>query len=82
MFLQMKQVPGVDNLRKYPAENVEELQALLLSGASAVPDPKRKDFYDLSNYERTFFVQISSTTGRVILLATWLRPTCTVAQGG
>jgi hypothetical protein len=70
----MKQLPGVDNLRNYPAENIRELEELLLSGGSAVPDPKRKDFYDLENRERTFFIQISSITGRVALLATWLRP--------
>ena len=69
----MKQLPGVDNLRNYPAENIKELEELLLSGGSALPDPKRKDFYDLESLERTFFIQISSITGRVVLLATWLR---------
>jgi hypothetical protein len=70
----MKQLPGVDNLRNYPAENIKELEELLLSGVSAVPDPKRKHFYDIETHERTFFIQISSITGRVALLATWLRP--------
>jgi hypothetical protein len=67
----MKQQPGVDNLRNYPAEIIKELEELLHSGGSALPDPKRKGFYDLENYERTFFIQISSITGRVVLLATW-----------
>ena len=67
----MKQLPGVDNLRNYPAEIIKELEELLLSGGSALPDPKRKGFYDLENYERTFFIQISSITGKVALLATW-----------
>jgi hypothetical protein len=78
MFLQMKQLPGVDNLRNYPAENIRELEELLLSGVSALPDPKRKDFYDLESRERTFFIQISSITGRVVLLATWLRSDRTI----
>jgi hypothetical protein len=73
MFLRMKPLPGVDNLRNYPAEIIKELEELLLSGGSAFPDPKRKGFYDLENYERTFFIQISSITGRVVLLATWLK---------
>ena len=73
MFLRMKQLPGVDNLRNYPPENIKELEELLLSGGSALPDPKRKGFYDLENHDRTFFIQISSITGRVVLLATWLR---------
>lgn len=78
----MKQLPGVDNLRNYPAENIRELEKLLLSGGSALPDPKRKHFYDLENHERTFFIQISSITGRVVLLATWLRREPAVEQMG
>ena len=74
MLLRMKQLPGVDNLRNYPAEIIKELEELLLSGGSALPDPKRKGFYDLETDERTFFVHVSPTTGRVMLLATWLRP--------
>ena len=71
MFLRMKRLPGVDNLRNYPAEIIKELEDLLLAGGSALPDPKRKGFYDVENYERTFFIQISPITGRVALLATW-----------
>src|SRR5260370_35496954 len=71
MFIRMKQRPAVDNLRNYPAEIIKELEELLLSGGSALPDPKRKGFYDLENYDRTFFIQISSITGKVVLLATW-----------
>jgi hypothetical protein len=67
----MKQRPAVDNLRNYPAEIIKELEELLLSGGSALPDPKRKGFYDFENYDRTFFIQISSITGKVALLATW-----------
>jgi len=71
MFLRMKRLPGVDNLRNYPAEIVKELEELLLWGGPAAPDLKRKGFYDLENYERTFYIQISSLTGKVVLLATW-----------
>jgi hypothetical protein len=71
MFLRMKRLPGVDNLRNYPAEIVKELEELLLWGGSALPDPKRKGFYILENNERTFFIQISSITGKVVLLAAW-----------
>ncbi len=71
MFLRMKRLPGVDNPRNYPAEIIKELEELLLWGGSALPDPKRKGFYDLENYERRFFIQISSITGKVVLLATW-----------
>jgi hypothetical protein len=71
MFLRMKRLPAVDNLRNYPAEIIKELEELLLWGGPALPDPKRKGFYDLENYERKFYIQISSITGKVVLLATW-----------
>jgi hypothetical protein len=74
VLLRMDRLAEVDNLQNYSAEIIEELKQLLLSGGSALPDPERKGFYDLKNLERTFFIHISSITGRVLLLATWLRP--------
>jgi hypothetical protein len=73
MFLRMDPLSGIDNVRNYPVEIIEELEQLLLAGGSALPDPRRKNFYDLGNHERTFFIHISPVTGRVVLLATWLR---------
>ena len=72
MLLRMKQLPGVDNLGNYPAILINELEDLLLLGGSALPDPNRKNFYDLKALDRTFFIHISPITGRVGLLATWL----------
>jgi hypothetical protein len=71
MFLRMKRNPVVDNPRNYPAEIIKELEESLLSGGSASPDPKRKGFYDLENHGRIFFIQISSITGKVALVAAW-----------
>ena len=71
MFLRMKRLLGVDNPRNYPAEIIKQLEELLLWGGSALPDPKRKGFYDLENCERRFFIQISPISGKVALLATW-----------
>ena len=76
MFLRMKRLTGVDNLRNYPPEIIKELEELLLWGGSAAPDPRRKGFYDLENYERKFYIQISSITGKVVLLATWRKAHC------
>lgn len=72
MLLQIKYRPDVDNLRNYPVEIIQELEELLLSGGSAQPDPKRKDFYDLENLGRRFFIHISPTTAKVMLIATWV----------
>jgi hypothetical protein len=72
MFLRMEQLSGVDNPRHYRTEIVEELQELLLSGSSALPDPKRKSCYNLENHERLFFIHISPNRGTAALIATWL----------
>jgi hypothetical protein len=70
----MKQLAGVNNSGNYPTEIIQELEELLLLGGLALPDPKRKHFYDLKNLERTFFIYISTATDKVTLLASWLRP--------
>jgi hypothetical protein len=80
MLLRINDLPGVCNLRNYPAEIVKELEGLLLSGGSALPDPKRKGFYDLHNDDRAFFIYVSPVTGKAVLLASWLRPEQEVSQ--
>ncbi len=64
----------VENLRNYPTETVERLRTLLASGAEAMPDPRRKDYYDVSNCSHVFFIHISPVNGKVMLLAQWLKP--------
>jgi hypothetical protein len=72
MILRLKEDPRIDNLRSYPVDIVEKLRALLVAGAEACPDPRRKQFYDVQNGSRTFYIHISPT-GRVWLLATWVK---------
>ena len=72
MVLRLKEDPRIDNLRNYPADLVEKLRALLVAGAEAYPDPRRKQFYDVANGSRIFYIHLSPT-GKVWLLATWLK---------
>ena len=78
MLLRMEHLSGVENVRNYPPEMIQELEQLLLAGASASPDPKRKHFFDLENRDRTFFVYISPVTSQVVLVAIWPRATYAV----
>jgi len=73
MVLRLNHQPSIDNLRNYPAEVVDRLRELLASGAPARPDPRRADFYELDNDDQVFYIHISPVTGKVMLLATWLR---------
>jgi len=72
MLLRLKEDPRIDNLRSYPTDIVEKLRALLVAGAQAYPDPRRKQFYDVENGSRIFYIHLSPT-GKVWLLATWLK---------
>ena len=62
----------IDNVRNYPPEVVEKLRALLAAGAEVMPDPHRKNFYDVENCTRTFYIHVGPG-GRVWLLASWLK---------
>ena len=69
----MERHPSIDNPRNYPAEVVDQLGRLLVEGASAREDPRRKNFYDVEHADRTFFIHVSPLSGRVTLLAKWER---------
>jgi hypothetical protein len=63
----------VENLGNCPAETLEELRALLAAGAPSRPDPRRQNFYEVANGSREFFIYVSPSTGKVALLASWLK---------
>ena len=63
---------NIDNLNGYPTEIVNQLEELLTSGVAARVDPNRKNFYQVENADRAFFIHASPVRGKVMLLATWL----------
>ncbi len=65
--------PSIEDLRNHPPETVARLRELLAAGAPTRPDPQRKDFYELEDGLRIFYVHISPLNGKVLLLATWAR---------
>ena len=72
MVLRLRDNPEIDNLRNYPGDIVEKLRELLVAGAQVYPDPHRREFYDVANGSRMFYIHLSPT-GKVWLLATWLK---------
>ena len=63
----------IENLKRYPEDIVEKLRNLLVTGTEALPDPRRRGFYDVLNGNRVFFIHISPVSGNVMLLASWLK---------
>jgi hypothetical protein len=73
MELRLKNEPIIDNLRNHSAETVEKLRALLMAGAPAHLDPRRKNFYELENCSKVYYIHLSPTNNKVMLLAVWDR---------
>jgi hypothetical protein len=71
MLLRVKNDLTIKNLRNHSPETVEELRALLKRGASASPDPRRKNLYELDGGARVFYIHLSPGTGKVTFLAVW-----------
>lgn len=71
MVLRLNERPGIENLRNYPAETLEDLRRLLSSGAPAKPDPRREDFYEVEGHSEVFYIHVSPFNGKVILLGIW-----------
>ena len=74
MLLRLNEEPRIEDLRNHPAESVETLRMLLRTGVPARPDPRRRDFYELDNCSRVFYIHITPR-GRVLLLAIWSKDT-------
>ncbi len=70
MLLRLNENPRIEDLRNHPAESVETLRTLLRTGVPARPDPHRRDFYEVDNCSRVFYIHITPH-GRVLLLAIW-----------
>jgi hypothetical protein len=62
MLLRMTNNPTIKNLRNHSSETVEELRGLL---------SRRKNFYELDGGSRVFYIHLSPTSGKVMLLAVW-----------
>ncbi len=74
MLLRLSGNPKIEDLRNHPAESVETLRTLLSAGAPAQVDPRRKNFYEVENCARVFYIHITPS-GKVLLLAIWSKDT-------
>lgn len=63
---------NIEDLRNHPPESIERLRELLVSGAARHPDPQRSNFFEIEDQDRVYYVHISPS-GKVLLLATWMR---------
>ncbi len=61
----------IENLRSHSEATVLALRDVLSSGATILPDPKRRGFYEVHTDALVYYIHISPFNGNVLLLATW-----------
>jgi hypothetical protein len=61
----------VEDARNHPAETVLALKDILSEGATIIPDPKRRGFYEVQGESIVYYIHVSPVSGNVLLLATW-----------
>jgi hypothetical protein len=71
MVLQLERLPKVEALRNYPAGTLDRLAQLLAMGVTAKSDPRRDCFYEVESDSEVFYVHISPSNGRVLLIGIW-----------
>jgi hypothetical protein len=71
MVMALEREMQIEDLRNHPVETIKMLRNLLFSGAKVTPDPKRADFYELEDAGVVYYIHISPTSGKILLLATW-----------
>jgi len=70
MTLQLGEV-NIENLNKYPEAVVERLRDALRDGALVIPDPKRRNFFEVYSADQGFYIDLLENGNRVILLSAW-----------
>ena len=71
MKLRLEKGLIIDNVRNHSPETVEKLRDLLITGAPARLDPHRKNFYELENCSKVYYIHLSPANNKVMFLAVW-----------
>jgi hypothetical protein len=61
----------IEDVRNHPVEMVAMLRNLLCEGAKVTADPKRAGFYEVESGDVVYYIHMSPTSGKILLLATW-----------
>jgi hypothetical protein len=59
----------MEDLRNRSQELIAHLRDLLAGGANVTLDPQRPHFYELRHPGQLYYIYISPTTGKVLLIA-------------
>jgi hypothetical protein len=63
----------IEDLRNHSQDMITPLRDVLARGVNIIPDPQRPGFYEVKLHGQLYFIYISPTTGKVLLIAGWNR---------
>jgi hypothetical protein len=63
----------IEDLRNHSQEMIAQLRDVLAGGATVMPDPKRMGFFEVKRREQIYYIYVSPSTGKVLLIAAWSR---------
>jgi hypothetical protein len=61
----------IEDLGNHPPATVIQLGILLAGTVDVVPDPKRKDVYEVVGGSTVYYIYVSPASGTISLLACW-----------
>lgn len=70
----------IEDVRNHSQEMISHLRDVLAGGAAVTPDPKRLGFYEAKDGKHIFYIYVSPSTGKVLLLAAWPRQESLIAE--
>jgi len=62
----------IEDLRNHSQELIAQLRDVLTAGANVTPDAKRPHFFEVKHPGQLYYIYISPTTGKVLLIAAWI----------
>lgn len=73
MVMKLEHELQIEDPRKHSRECVDTLRRLLAGGARVEADPKRCDFYEVESKSEVYYIHVSPSTGKILLLARWAK---------
>ena len=71
MRINFSPVLEIEDLGNHPAATMIQLGIQLAGTVEVVPDPKRKDVYEVVGGSTVYYIYVSPASGTISLLACW-----------
>jgi hypothetical protein len=80
MRMNFGEVLDIEDLGSHPPGTVIRLGILLAGAVNVMPDPKRKNFYEVRDGLSCYYIYVSPVTATISLIAAWRNTTPLMPQ--